>query len=87
MKRQFFRYWLALNATALQAGAHAVKAYVGLALAHTMTDSVPALNWPQLGAVFAFAAIYEAANWLDLHPLPTPENPSAPSLPPAHELL
>lgn len=69
MKQKLLRYWLAMNASALQAGAHAVKAFMGLALAHSLSAGIPALNGKQLAAVFAFAFTYEIVNWLEAHPV------------------
>lgn len=59
-----------MNASALQAGAHALKAFMGLALAHSLSAGIPALNWKQAGIVFAFAFVYEVVNWFDRHPVP-----------------
>jgi len=62
----YLRYWLAMNASAVQSAAHATKAFVATAGAHVVQDSIPALNLSQIGAVFAFAFVL---NWLDAHPL------------------
>jgi hypothetical protein len=63
------RYWLAMNASAVQSAAHSTKAFVATASAHVLQDSIPVLNLPQIGAVFAFAFVLEIFNWLDAHPL------------------
>jgi hypothetical protein len=69
MKDQLLRYCLAMNASALQAGAHAAKAFFAVAGAHAAVDSVPALNPHQLCAVFLLAFAMEILNYLDAHPL------------------
>jgi hypothetical protein len=58
-----------MNASAVQSAAHATKAFVATASAHVLQDSIPALNLPQIGAVFAFAFVLEILNWLEAHPL------------------
>lgn len=69
MKQKILRYGLAMNASAFQAGAHAAKVFLGLAVAHCVAGSIPALNLSQLVAVFAFAFAYELLDWLDAHPV------------------
>ena len=63
------RYWLAMNASATQSAVHATKAFLAVSAAHAVQDSIPALNWQQLCAVFGMAFVIEIFNWLDLHPL------------------
>ena len=75
MKTQLLRYWLAMNASALQAGAHAGRAFFALAGAHAIANDIPAINWPQFVAVFLLAFGMEILNYLDTHPLPL--SPSA----------
>ena len=72
VRGSFLRYWLAMNASAFQAAAHAAKAYVALALASAAGAGVPALNWKQLAAVFLFAFGQAILNWLAEHPLNVP---------------
>jgi hypothetical protein len=84
LKAQLFRYWLAMNASATQAGAQAAKSFLGLALAHAAQAGIPVLELRQLGVVFCFAFGYEIINWLAAHPLaalvpggePLPEKPA-----------
>jgi len=71
LKQQLLRYWLAMNASALQGAAHAGKAWLATAGAHTLTASVPSLNLNQFLAVLGFAFGLGILNWLDEHPLPT----------------
>lgn len=74
MKQSLVRYWLAMNASALQGGAHAAKAFFAVAGAHAAVDSIPALNPHQLGAVFVLAFGMEILNYLDAHPVPLSPN-------------
>lgn len=69
MKTQLLRYLVAMNASALQAGAHAAKAFFAVAGAHAAVDAIPALNPHQLCAVFLLAFAMEILNYLDTHPL------------------
>jgi len=69
MKKQLFRYWVGMNASALQAGIHATKAFVATASAHALVDKIPSLSLEQTAAVFALAFGVEILNWLDTHPL------------------
>ncbi len=69
-KQQLLRYWLAMNAGALQAGAHSARAFLAIAGAHAAVDSIPALNLKQLIAVFLLAFGNEVLKCLDAHPLP-----------------
>ena len=55
LKRQILRYWLAMNATALDAAIHALVLFCGVAGAHEATQLVPALNLQQLAWVFLIA--------------------------------
>ncbi len=58
-----------MNASALQAGAHAAKAFFAVAGAHAAVDAIPALNPHQLCAVFLLAFGMEILNYLDTHPI------------------
>jgi hypothetical protein len=69
MKAKLFYYWLAMNASAFQAAVHSAKAYMGIATAHAAIDSIPALNWQQMGAVFVTSFVVELINYADAHPL------------------
>lgn len=69
-KQSLFRYWLAMNASALQAAAHGAKAFFGVAGVHAVQNAVPALTLQQFAGVFLLAFGYELLNYLDSHPLP-----------------
>jgi hypothetical protein len=69
MKKQLFRYWLAMNASAIQSAAHAGKAWLATAGIHALNESIPALNLQQFGAVLLFAFGAEILNWLDKNPI------------------
>lgn len=74
MKQNLLRYWLAMNASALQAGAHAGRAFFALAGAHALANDIPPINWPQFAAVFLLAFAMEILNYLDTHPVPLSPN-------------
>jgi len=64
------RYWLAMNASAIQSAAHAGKTWLATAAAHTLSgDTVPALGLMQFGSILLFAFGLAILNWLDAHPL------------------
>jgi hypothetical protein len=63
------RYWLAMNASALQAAVHSAKAFFGVAGAHAAIDGIPALNLQQFAAVFLIAFGTELLSYLDKHPV------------------
>lgn len=70
------RYWLAMNASAVQSAAHSVKAWVATAALHTANESIPALNLIQFLAVAGFFFLQATLDYLDKNPLPafsTPE--------------
>jgi hypothetical protein len=69
LKIRILRYWLALNASAVQAAVHSSKAFLGVAGAHAAVDSIPAQNPQQLAAVFLITFTIAALNYLDAHPL------------------
>ena len=82
------RYWLAMNASAVQSAAHTTKTFVAAATAHALQNNIPALNLPQTAAVFGLAFGLEIFNWLDTHPLselipPAPPTSSQTSTPQA----
>lgn len=70
MKQQFLRYWLAMNATAAQSAAHAVRAFCGLAGMHQVYTSVPTINLQGALVVFLFSFGAAILKFLDEHPLP-----------------
>jgi len=78
-KEKLLRYWYALNASAVQSAAHAVKAFAAVSVVHSVSgDVVPAMNWWQIGAVATWSFVSAAADYLDAHPLPEPVAPAAP---------
>jgi hypothetical protein len=68
-KQQLLRYWLAMNASALNSGVHSARAFFGVAGAHAALDSIPALNLQQFASVFLIAFGSEVLNYLSTHPL------------------
>ena len=68
-KLSLLRYWLAMNASALQSGVHAVRIFCGMAGAHVAVESINALNLQQLAVVFLIAFGSEILNYLDKNPL------------------
>jgi len=81
LKVSILRYWLAMNASGLDAAVHACVAFFGVAGAHAALDSIPALNLQQFAAVFLIAFGRAILNYLDAHPLsqllPVPEPKTA----------
>jgi hypothetical protein len=71
-KQQLIRYWLGLNAAAIQGGAVAAKAFVTLAGANAAGVAVPTLNLQQTVYVFLGGAIYHFLDYLSANPLPMP---------------
>ena len=69
LPKPILRYWLALNASALEAGLHAVTAYLGVAGAHAAVGSIPALQAGQLAAVFGISCGRGILNYLEAHPV------------------
>ena len=69
MKASILRYWLAMNASALDAAVHSSVAFFGVAGAHAVSDSIPALNLQQFAAVFLIAFGRAILSYLDAHPL------------------
>jgi hypothetical protein len=63
------RYWLAMNASAFDAAVHSCVAFFGVAGAHAVMDSIPALNLQQFAAVFLVAFGRTILAYLDAHPL------------------
>lgn len=72
------RYWLAMNASALQAAIHSATAFFGVAGAHAAWETVPALQLNQFAAVFLISFARAILSYLDAHPvtelLPQPTN-------------
>ena len=59
-----------MNATAGRSAIHAVSAFFGIAGAHAVADSIPALTAQQAASVFLLAFGRELLSYLDTHPLP-----------------
>ena len=69
LKPGILRYWLAMNATALEAAIHALVLFCGVAGAHEATQWVPALNLQQLGWVFLIAFGRAILAYVEAHPV------------------
>jgi hypothetical protein len=69
LKQSILRYWLAMNATALDAAIHALALFCGVAGAHEATQWVPALNLQQLGWVFLIAFGRAVLAYVAAHPV------------------
>lgn len=69
IKLNFLRYWLAMNATAMQSAVHALRAYCGLAGVSVATQQIAPLTWQQGMVVFLFAFGAAILNYLDANPL------------------
>lgn len=63
------RYWLAMNASAIDGAVHSAKAFFGVAGAHAVSESIPALNLQQFAAVFLIAFGTGILKYLDANPL------------------
>ncbi len=74
-KKQLLRYWLAMNASAVQSCAHSAKAWVATAALHAADDSIPVLNLAQFAAVLAFFFGQALLDYLDKNPLPKLASP------------
>jgi hypothetical protein len=69
MKQKLLRYWLAANASALDAAIHSLVAFFGVAGISQVVPEVAALNLKQLAAVFGVSFIRALVNYLAAHPL------------------
>jgi hypothetical protein len=75
IQQQLLRYWMAMNATALQSGVHALKIYCGVAGFHEASAtvlpawSVAALDLKQGALVFAVAFGSAILDYLDANPI------------------
>ena len=81
LKNQIIRYLLCMWAAGFNAGVHAAVAFFGVAGAHAVADSVPALSLQQLAAVFLLAQGKAMLAYLDAHPISFLENQPQPQLP------
>ncbi len=64
------RYWLAMNATAFDAGVHSLVIFCGVAGVHEVgPGAVPSLNLQQLAAVFCITFGRAMLAYLDEHPV------------------
>jgi len=68
-KEKLLRYWLAMNASALDASVHSSVAFFGVAGAHAAFEAVPALNLQQFAAVFLITFGRAILAYLDAHPI------------------
>jgi hypothetical protein len=73
--KAFNHYLAVMNAGAVQAGVHSLKAYVSVAVAHATTDAIPALSFQQMIAVFGVAFLLSVLDYMDKNPLPIDETP------------
>ena len=73
--KAFNHYLAVMNAGAVQAGVHGLKAYVSVAVAHATTDAIPALSFQQIIAVFGVAFLLSVLDYMDKNPLPIGETP------------
>lgn len=75
IKQQLLRYWLAMNATGMQSGVHALKIYCGVAGFHEASAialpalTVAALDLKQGALVFAVAFGSAVLDFLDANPV------------------
>ena len=83
LKNQIIRYLLCMWAAGFNAGVHAAVAFFGVAGAHAVADSVPALSLQQLAAVFLLAQGKAMLAYLDAHPVSFLENQPQPPAAPA----
>jgi len=73
--KAFNHYLAVMNAGAVQAGVHSLKAYVSVAVAHATMDAIPALSFQQIIAVFGVAFLLSVLDYMDKNPLPIDESP------------
>ncbi len=86
LKAQIIRYLLAMNASAFDSAIHAVVAFFGVAGAHAVVDTIPALTLQQGAAVFLIAFGRALLAYLDAHPVSIPNLiPAEPQLRPTAE--
>jgi hypothetical protein len=69
MKKQLYRYLLGMNASAFDSAVHSSVAFFGVAGVHAISDTVPALNLQQFGAVFLIFFGRALLAYLDANPL------------------
>lgn len=69
IKQQLLRYWLAMNASAFDSMVIPLKTYVGTAIAHAASESIPALTLQQAGYVFLAAFGMGLLNYLQANPI------------------
>ena len=58
-----------MNASAFDAAVHSCLGFFGVAGAHAVSESIPALTPPQVAAVFAIAFGRAILSYLDAHPV------------------
>lgn len=81
MKQKLIRYWLAMNAAAIQSAALAGKAWLAAAGAHVASGGqIMAIEPQQLLGIIGFAFITSLIDWLADNPLPIAEVATLPPL-------
>ena len=68
-KTSILRYWLAMNASAFDAAAHAVVVFFGLAGGHAVVASIQVITLQQFAAVFLVAFGRGILAYLEAHPV------------------
>lgn len=69
-----FKKWIAkLWSAFVKGGSHAATAYIGLAIAHNVESTIPALNLKGLGVVILTSGALAFFRALEESPLPTDE--------------
>ena len=68
-KQQILRYGLAMSAAAFDSAIHSCAAFFGVAGAHAISESIPALRLQQCAAIFAVAFGRATWKYLDEHPI------------------
>lgn len=63
------RYWLAMNASAVDATVRSYTLISGVALVHVASDAVPAFNVQQCASMFLLTFGHAILNYLSAHPL------------------
>jgi hypothetical protein len=63
------RYWLAMNASAVDATVHSYVLISGVALVHVASDAVPAFNLQQCASMFLLTFGRAILSYLSAHPI------------------
>lgn len=77
-KTQLLRYWLAMNASAVDAAVQSTSAFFGVAGAHAVTETIPALTPEQFVGVLLLSFGRGLLKYLGDHPLSAllPQSPT-----------